>query len=95
MVSDTRGQFRGRIRSLIASASEGQGAGTEVHRVDVEEIGASLGMGSEQACREFLRMKGNVWKFARGGSFTTHTVHSAEDERHPRNWTALTNIVLV
>ena len=94
-MNDGERQFRDRIRSLIAGASEGQGAGAEVHRADVEEIGASLGMGSEQACREFLLMKGDVWKFAHGGSFTTHTVHSAEDERHPRNWTALTNIVLV
>ncbi len=94
-MADTERQFRERVRSLIAGAPQGQGAGTEVHRADVEEIGSSLGMRPEQACREFLGMKGNVWKFAHGGSFTTHTVHSAEDERHPRNWTALTNIVLV
>ncbi len=94
-MADRERQFRGRVRSLIAVASEVKGAGTEVHREDVEEIGASLGIGSEQACQEFLRMKGDVWKFAHGGSFTTHTAHSAEDGRHPRNWSTLTNIVLV
>ena len=52
-------------------------------------------MDADAACLEFLGMKGEVWEFAPGGSFTTHTVHSAEDGPYPRNWYALTNVVLV
>ena|SRR5215207_9497217 len=95
MDDDTRGRFRERIRPLIARESEGLRAGTEIRRGDVEEIGASLGMGPEQACLEFLSMKGVAWEFASGGSFTTHTGHSDEDERYPRNWSELMNVVLV
>ena len=40
-------------------------------------------------------MKGLAWEFASGGSFTTHTGHSDEDERYPRNWSELMNVVLV
>ena len=95
MADDTRGRFRERIRSLIASASEGRHAASAIHRADVEAIGASLGMGADAACLEFLGLKGVVWEFAPGGSFTTHTVHSAEDGSYPRNWSALRDIVLV
>jgi len=95
MADDTRGRFRERIRSLIASASEGRRAGTQIRRADVEAIGASLGMGPEQACLEFLSMKGVAREFEPGGSFTAHTVHSAEDGPYPRNWSALKNVVLV
>ena len=95
MADDTRGRFRERIGSLIASRSEGRHAAPLIHRAAVEAIGASLGMDADAACLEFLGMKGEVWGFAPGGSFTTHTVHSAEDGAYPRNWTALANIVLV
>jgi len=40
-------------------------------------------------------MKGVAREFEPGGSFTAHTVHSAEDGPYPRNWSALTNVVLV
>ena len=95
MADDTRGRFRERVRSLIASASEGRHAAPVIRRADVEAIGASVGMDADGACLEFLGMKGVVWEFAPGGSFTTHTVHSAEDGTYPRNWSALRNIVLV
>jgi hypothetical protein len=95
MADDTRGRFRERIRSLIASGSEGQHVAPLIRRAAVEAIGASLGMDADAACLEFFGMKGEVWEFAPGGSFTTHTVHSAEDETYPRNWSALRNIVLV
>ena len=95
MADDTRGRFRERIRSLIASASEGRHAAPEIRRADVEAIGASLGMDADGACLAFLGTKGVVWEFAPGGSFTTHTVHSAEDGPYPRNWPALKNVVLV
>ena len=95
MADDTRGRFRERIRSLIASGSEGRHAAPVIRRADVEAIGASLGMDADAACLEFLGTKGEVWEFAPGGSFTTHTVHSAEDGSYPRNWSALRNIVLV
>ena len=32
-----------------------------------------LGMDAGGTCLEFLGMKGVVWEFAPGGSFTTHT----------------------
>jgi hypothetical protein len=96
MADDTRGRFRERIRSLIAGGPEGgQGAGTEVRRVDVEAIGASVGMDADEACLEFLGIKGEVWEFAPGGSLTTHTVHSAGDGTYPRNWSALRSIVVL
>ena len=95
MADDTQGRFRERIRSLIAGGAEGEHAAPVIHRADVEAIGASLGMDAGQACLEFLGIKGVVWEFAPGGSFTTHTVHSAEDGSYPRNWSALRNIVLV
>jgi hypothetical protein len=40
-------------------------------------------------------MKGVVWEFAPGGSFTTNTVHSAGDGTYPRNWSALRSIVVL
>jgi len=61
----------------------------------VEAIGASLGMNADGACLEFLGTKGEVWEFAPGGSFTTRTVHSAEDGPYPRNWFAMKKVVLV
>ena len=94
MAGDTRGRFREQIRSLIAGGSEGRHAAPVIRRADVEAIGASLGMDADAACLEFLGTKGEVWEFAPGGSFTTHTVHSAEDGSYPRNWSALRNIVL-
>jgi hypothetical protein len=95
MADDTRGRFRERIRSLIAGGSEGGQAAREIRRADVEAIGASLGMDADGACLEFLSMKGVAWEFEPGGSFTTHTVHSAQDGPYPRNWSALKNVVLV
>jgi hypothetical protein len=96
MVDDTRGRFRERIRSLIAAGgSEGRHAPPVIRRADVEAIGASLGMGADAACLEFLGLKGVVWEFAPGGSLTTHTVHSAEDGTYPRNWSALRDVVLL
>ena len=96
MVDDARRRFFGdRIRSLIAGGPGGGRAGTEVHRGDVEEIGASLGMSPDEACSEFLALKGDLWEFGPGGSFTTHTVHSAEEGPYPRNWSALKNVVVL
>jgi hypothetical protein len=95
MADDTRGRFRERVRSLIASASEGRHAAPEIRRADVEAIGASVGMDADGACLEFLGTKGEVWEFAPGGSFTTHTVHSAEDGTYPRNRSALRNIIVL
>ena len=95
MADDTRGRIRERVRSLIASGSEGRHAPPVIRRAAVEAIGASLGMGAGVACLEFFGTKGVVWEFAPGGSFTTHTVHSAEDGTYLRNWSALGNIVLV
>ena len=95
MVDDARRRFRDRIRSLIAGGPEGGRAGTEVHRGDVEDIGWSLGIGPDEACREFLALKGDLWEFGPGGGFTTHTVHSAEDGPYPRNWSALKNVVVL
>jgi hypothetical protein len=95
MADETRGRFRERIRSLIASGSEGQRAAPVIHRADVEAIGASLGMDADGACLEFLGTKGVVWELAPGGSFTTRTAHFTEDGSYPRNWSALKNVVLV
>jgi hypothetical protein len=53
MADDARGRFRERVRSLIASASEGQHAAPVIHRADVEAIGASLGRDADGACLEF------------------------------------------
>ena len=95
MADDARVRFRERIRSLIAGGAACSPPAPVIRRADVEAIGASLGMDADGACLEFLGMKGVVWEFAPGGSFTTHTVHSAEDGTYPRNWSALRNIVLV
>ena len=95
MADDTRERFRERVRALIASGSEGRQAAPVIRRADVEAIGASVGMDADAACLEFLGTKGEVWEFAPGGSFTTHTVHSAGDGSYPRNWSALRSIVLV
>jgi len=95
MADDARGRFRERVRSLIASGSEGGHAAPVIRRADVEAIGASVGMDADGACLEFLGTKGVVWEFAPGGSLTTHTLHSAEDGPYPRNWSALRDIVLV
>jgi hypothetical protein len=89
-----RQQFRERIRDLIARKSA-RGAEVSVSRQDVEDIGASLGMKSDEACQEFLALYGTLWT-TRTGTIAASRVETDESRAYPppRNWSTFEEVVL-
>ena len=89
-----RQEFRERVRDLIARKSAG-GAPATVSRQDVEDMGAALGMKSNEACQEFLALHGTLWT-TRAGSMVASRVETDESRAYPppRNWTAFEDVVL-
>ena len=57
-------------------------------------IGASLGLTEEEACREFLGLRGILWD-VRSDHLFTSTIPSAKGEDPPRNWFAFTDVDLL
>ncbi len=63
-------------------------------RDEVEVIGAYLGLAEEEACREFLGLRGVLWD-VRSGDPLASMVASAKGEAPPRNWFAFTDVYLL
>lgn len=90
-----RQRFRERVRDLIARRFAG-GAPVTMSRQDVEDVGASLGMKSDESCQEFLALHGTLWT-TRTGSMAVSKVETDESRAYPppRNWSAFENVVLL
>lgn len=67
---------------------------SEILRAEVEVIGASLGLTEEEACREFLGLRGILWD-VRSGDLFASMIPSAKGEDPPRNWFAFTDAYLL
>lgn len=89
-----RQRFREELRDLIAKKSAGE-ASASVSREEVEDVGASLGMKSDEACQEFLAVYGELW-MSRAGSLAASRVETEESSTYPppRNWSSFDDVVL-
>jgi len=67
---------------------------SDILRAEVEVIGASLGLGEEEACREFLGLRGVLWDVKSDDPLASMVV-SARGEDPPRNWFAFTDVYLL
>jgi hypothetical protein len=67
---------------------------SEILRAEVEVIGAALGLAEEEACREFLSLRGVLWS-VRSGDLFASMVSSAKGEAPPRNWFAFADVYLL
>ena len=67
---------------------------SEILRAEVEVIGASLGLAEEEACGEFLGLRGVLWD-VRSGDLFASMVASAKGEAPPRNWFAFAGVYLL
>jgi hypothetical protein len=67
---------------------------SEILRAEVEVIGASLGLSEEEACEEFLGLRGVLWE-VRSDNLSTSMIPSAKGEAPPRNWFAFTDVYLL
>lgn len=95
MVVDTEKQrvrFREEIWKLLRKKT--RWGPSEILRAEVEVIGASLGLAEEEACREFLVLRGVLWD-TRGGNLFASMVASAKGEAPPRNWFAFADVYLL
>lgn len=86
-------RFREQVRHLIAEKLTGSTSGT-VSRREVEDIGASLGMKSDEACQEFLALHDTLWT-TRTGDISASRVETDESRAYPppRNWSAFEDVV--
>ncbi len=66
----------------------------DVLRAEVEVIGISLGLTEDEACHEFLGLRGSLWDLRSGDPFAS-MIPSAKDEEPPRNWFAFTDVYLL
>lgn len=66
-----------------------------MNRDEVEDVGASLGMKSDEACQEFLALYDKLWT-SRAGSLAASKVETDESKTYPppRNWSAFDDVVL-
>jgi hypothetical protein len=87
-----RVRFQEEIWKLLAKKTR-QGP-TEILRVEVEVIGASLGLTEEEACSEFLGLRGLLWD-VRSACLFASTIPSVKGEDPPRNWFAFTEAYLL
>ncbi len=95
MVVDAEKQrlrFREKIRRLMEKKT--RRGSTEILRAEVEAIGASLGLTEEEACSEFLGLRGALWDLRSGDPFAS-MIPSAKGEAPPRNWFAFTDVYLL
>jgi hypothetical protein len=90
-----RTRFSERIRWLIQRRTRFGGTGV-VHRRNVEEIGANLGMSKVAACEQFLALQGSLWDMYTG-SLTFSTAKSAETNRlePARRWLAINDVIFL
>ena len=95
MVVDTEEQrmrFREEVWKLLRKKT--RWGPSDILRAEVEVIGASLGLAEEEACREFLGLRGILWD-VRSGDPLASMVASAKGEAPPRNWFAFTDVYLL
>ena len=90
--AERRLRFREKVWKLIAKKTARGPA--DVLRAEVEVIGASLGLVEEEACSEFLSLRGVLWD-VRGGDLLARMIPSAKGEAPPRNWFAFTDVYLL
>ncbi|HZB84179.1 MAG TPA: hypothetical protein VE288_15195 [Rubrobacteraceae bacterium] len=89
-----RRRFREKLRRLI-ERKERQPQGTaEILRSEVEVVGASLGMLEDEACEEFLGLRGSLWDLRTASVFNS-MIPSAKGGAPPRNWFAFTDVYLI
>ena len=102
MVNDTRRSFMEAVRNLIAGRTGGRTA--RVHRGEIERLGKDLGMAPEEACRQFLALRGTVWGVAtgsiaesmvKGQNYSDPCSEESEPLPPPRNWLAITDVYLI
>jgi hypothetical protein len=91
-VAKQRIRFREEIWKLMAKKTRLGPA--EILRAEVEMIGASLGLTEDEACHEFLGLRGILWDL-RSGELFASTIVSAKGEEAPRNWFAFTEVYLL
>ena len=87
-------RFREQVRYLLAKKlAESDSA--SISRQEVEDVGASVGMKSDEACHEFLALYDTLWK-SRAGSIAASRVTTDESRAYPppRNWSAFEGVVL-
>lgn len=89
---ERRMRFQEKIMRLIQKKAH-QGS-AEILRAEVEVIGASFGLAQEEACREFLSLRGIMWDL-RSGDLLASTIPYARGEDPPRNWFALIGVYLL
>ena len=91
---DIRRSFMEAVRNLLAGKTDGRTA--RVHRGEIERLGKDLGMAPEEACRQFIALRGTVWGVATG-SIAESMVSSEESEPlpPPRNWLTITDVYLI
>ncbi len=58
-----RRRFREKLRRLIERKARQPQGTAEILRSEVEVVGASLGMLEDEACEEFLGLRGSLWIF--------------------------------
>jgi hypothetical protein len=87
-----RVRFQEEIWKLLAKKT--RRGPTEILRAEVEVIGTSLGLTEEEACSEFLGLRGLLWD-VRSAYLFASTIPSAKGEDPPRNWFAFTDAYLL
>jgi hypothetical protein len=88
-------RFREQVRYLLVQKLAGD-TSTQVNRREIEDIGASLSMRSDEACQEFLALYDTLWT-VRTGSIEASRIISDESRANspPRNWLAFNGVVLL
>ena len=89
-----RRRFQEKLRRLIERKTRQPQGTTEILRSEVEVIGASLGMLEDEACEEFLGLRGSLWDLYTGSIFDS-MIPSAKGDAPPRNWFAFTDVYLI
>ena len=89
-----RRRFREKLGRLIERKARQPHGTAEILRSEVEVVGASLGMLDDEACEEFLGLRGSLWDLRAGNVFNS-MIPSAKGEAPPRNWFAFTDVYLI
>ena len=89
-----RRRFQEKLRRLIERKARQRQGTAEILRSEVEIVGASLGMLEDEACEEFLGLRGSLWDLRTNSMFDS-MIPSAKGEAPPRNWFAFTNVYLI
>ena len=96
-LSPQRALFREELRELIQRNTHPWSGTATVHRREVEELGASLGLTKTEACSTFLSLRGSHWDL-RTGSIVQSMISTSADlaeEEPPRRWSAFNDVFLL